>query len=176
MIIKFLNWAIRNSKVHLVLIPPKRSRQGAICTLIGAWLFGLCHAEASNFLKKGAAISEYHYTSSDRRDPFQSLENTGRPIIKESSVLPRKTADLLQARWTLLGIISGQNGEQVVIQSAEGKRYIVSNGDELFSENVRVVRVTRSSVILESTSPPRIMAHGTKVPSLELTFTRPVER
>ena len=161
-------------EIHVLLDALNRWQNRAIVALVGVSLLGLCQAEASSLIMKGATIQDYHYTSSDRRDPFQTLENTSMPVVKESSVIAKKTLDLPKVRWTLLGIISGPKGAQAVIQSAEGTRYFVSNGDVLPKENMRVVRLTRSSVSLESTSRPQIINHGANVPSLELTFARPV--
>ena len=139
-------------------------------------LFSLFQAEASDLLKAGDTIHDYQYTSSDRRDPFHVVTHSNLATDKTSSIVEDSTAKLSEAGWTLLGIMAGSKGFHAMIQSAEGRRYIVSTGDELFSKNMRVARITSSRVKLAPLATHHRVDGGLNSPSLELTFTPSVQR
>ncbi len=112
--------------------------------------------------------ASYLYMSGDRRDPFQSILGPAQSTPLETS--KPVEVHLPSASWKILGIMSGAKGTQAVLRNASGHRYIVSPGDIVGAENVRVVQLTQSSVTLEAFT-SEVSQHTRLAPQIiELTF------
>ncbi len=128
-------------------------------------------AEVKSVSGKSAKRSfHYQYSSNDRRDPFRSIVEHVRPTVRNDSV--KSTSESIDSQWKLLGIVSGSSGSRAVIQFGKEKRYVVSHGDVLRQENVRVVRLTSSTVTLEPLEKTNIGNKRSQSQSLELSFMK----
>lgn len=108
------------------------------------------------------------YNPLDRRDPFQSL--LGSAELMKVPKVESDTLEVTQSTWKVLGIISGSNGIQAVIQNARGQRYLVLPGDIIGAERMRVRRLTSSSVTLETFSAQSIQGQHSAPHIIELNF------
>ena len=108
------------------------------------------------------------YNPHGRRDPFLPLLETKEPMTVQSIESDR--LDVTQLTWKILGIMSGANGTQAVIQNARGQRYIVSSGDIVGTEPMRVSRLTPSAVTLETVSTQSRRDQDSLPDSIELRF------
>ncbi|MGB0910862.1 MAG: pilus assembly protein PilP [Nitrospirales bacterium] len=90
----------------------------------------------------------YTYSPGDRRDPFQPRVQEIQEVTSQEN-----TPDALRfsrSDWKILGIISGSTGMKAVLRNVKGRRYTVSLGDVLSPNHLRVVRLTNTTVVLES--------------------------
>lgn len=100
------------------------------------------------FLKDVSRLHGYRYVSEGRRDPFRTIAEPARPTMLSESAI--STPSLPGAQWSLLGIISGVTGQHAMLQNSHGIRYLVSLGDILPDEHIRVARLTNTTVTLET--------------------------
>jgi len=109
---------------------------------------GWPQVEAEDLLLKDVSRSHgYGYNSNGRRDPFRTLEKPIKSTLFTGSTVSTDTFPMIH--WSLLGIMSGVTGHHAMLQNSNGGRYLVSLGDILTDENVRVVRLTNTTVTLE---------------------------
>jgi len=125
------------------------------------------HAEGP-FVSRAQGLPGYAYNPGNRREPFRSMLE---PVqsIRSPEAIP-DTLGMTKADWNILGIISSLNGNQAMLQNTKGQQYIVSVGDVLSDESVRVVRLTNTTVILEYFPAKRSRDTDFKPQTVELTF------
>ncbi len=91
----------------------------------------------------------YTYSSEGRRDPFvpilKKVATQQHTVKSNKSFVKSDNSRTLQ----ILGILSGRKGMYALIQNAMGRRYVVSAGDILKSEKVRIKQLTTTMVVLE---------------------------
>lgn len=122
-----------------------------LCLVIGVLMLGIGwnQVEAKDFILNDVSPTRgYRYVSEGRRDPFRTIVQPSRSTILTES--DRSTPSLPRRQWSLLGIISGVTGHHAMLQNVHGIRYLVSLGDILPDEQIRVARLTNTTVTLET--------------------------
>lgn len=95
---------------------------------------------------------DYHYNPSGKRDPFYSK------ILDDENNEPKPKPPIGLRKYelselNLVGIVSNNGEKKAVIESPEGKSYIIKNGTPLGKKNGVVMNITENEVeILEYTS------------------------
>ena len=128
------------------------------------------HAETSVVYRAEGAV-EYTYIPGDRREPFQSmLAESGHSLVSRAT--KRDTLDAIKETWNLLGIVSGLKGKQAMLRNAKGQKYVVSAGDMLSGNKIRIVQLTDTTVTLKYLAHKNPPLPSGKSKMVSLTFVR----
>lgn len=91
----------------------------------------------------------YRYDPQGRRDPFQPLITPKPPAsAKTAKAKPKGPGGVEVDELKLSGIIWGEQGYYALVEAPNGLGYIIKTGDT-FGDGVRVVRITKESVLFE---------------------------
>ena len=91
----------------------------------------------------------YRYNPQGRRDPFQPLITPKPPAsAKTAKAKPKGPGGVEVNELKLSGIIWGEQGYYALVEAPNGLGYIIKTGDA-FGDGVRVVRITKESVLFE---------------------------
>lgn len=90
-------------------------------------------------------IQGFTYNPEGRRDPFVSLLRRGADPQRGEAARPSGIAGLLVSEVSVRGIVGSRNGLVAVLQGADGRTYIVRQGDALFDGVVR--SITEDAVV-----------------------------
>ena len=126
------------------------------------------HAEAP-FVYSTRGQLGYTYIPGDRREPFKSMLVEPGPSVISKAVMS-DTLHSIKASWNILGILSGLRGKKAMLQNTKGQRYMVSVGDMLGEEKIRVIHLTDTTVTLEYNSNEKTGPQYDKSKTVELTF------
>ncbi|MGE3401344.1 MAG: hypothetical protein AB7K63_02080 [Vicinamibacterales bacterium] len=91
------------------------------------------------------AVQGFTYNPEGRRDPFVSLLRRGADPQRGDAVRPPGIAGLLVSEVSVRGIVASRNGLVAVLQGADGRTYIVRQGETLFDGVVR--SITEDAVV-----------------------------
>ncbi len=133
-----------------------------VCTGIG-WT----QSEVS-FGENSQQKVSYSYKPGDRRDPFQSVLERGQSIHKQEVVAD--DSQVIGGDWKILGIMTGLKSRKAVLQNIKGQQYMVSAGDVLANENLRILNITHTAVVLETLGEQRRGTHSITPQTIELTL------
>ena len=82
----------------------------------------------------------FTYDAEGRRDPFVSILRTGSDPEQQPPVVRRPgLGGLMISEVSLKGTVASHNGFVAVLQAADGKTYIVHEGEKLFDGTVRSI-------------------------------------
>ena len=85
------------------------------------------------------AAQGFTYNPEGRRDPFVSLLRRGGDSPRGDAVRPAGMAGLLVSEVSLRGIVASRTGFVAIVQGADGRTYIVREGERLFDGAVRSI-------------------------------------
>lgn len=90
----------------------------------------------------------YSYHAQGRRDPFKSLLY-GIKEKKKAGLTPLQQRSLSELR--VIGIVWGANGYIAMIETPDGKGFVVKEGTLIGTEGGLVKKITNNSVIIDET-------------------------
>lgn len=97
--------------------------------------------------KAGAENSEYHYNPASKRDPFYSkILEEEENIAKSKNAFGLQKYDLTELK--LGGIVWGSLGRKGVVETPEGKSYIIRVGTPIGKKGGMVKEITNKEVVI----------------------------
>lgn len=91
------------------------------------------------------AVTEYNYDPIGKRDPFRSL------VVEELQNRPKPKTPLQQYdldQLKIVGIIWGISNPKAMVQTPDGKGFVVSKGTPIGKGRGKVTRITQKEVVV----------------------------